>query len=182
MKWEAKPLSKKRSEKLIIDVFNGPPPRNATCITRDWKWAGSSFLHLTFRSIIPNSGSRKMSLSSAAALLLIPLASRAKYKFPSDFAVKKTSSFAVICRSQNTEQQLNLSVLRFTLGISYRLANWSFIVFLFTWNLLVVLLGIPGLDESYLPRYIGYAFGALLVLNHFVGSDSSSTTPAQLVN
>ncbi|XP_057771063.1 protein COFACTOR ASSEMBLY OF COMPLEX C SUBUNIT B CCB2, chloroplastic-like [Salvia miltiorrhiza] len=40
--------------------------------------------------------------------------------------------------------------------------------------------GIPGLDESYLPRYIGYGFGALLVLNHFLGSDSSSITPAQL--
>ncbi|CAA2981565.1 Hypothetical predicted protein [Olea europaea subsp. europaea] len=58
---------------------------------------------------------------------------------------------------QNTPppQQLNLSVLRFTLGI-------------------------PGLDESYLPRYIGYTFGALLMLNHFVGSDLSSITSAQL--
>ncbi|KAA8539879.1 hypothetical protein F0562_026571 [Nyssa sinensis] len=58
--------------------------------------------------------------------------------------------------SQRTtdQQQLNLSVLRFTLGI-------------------------PGLDESYLPRWIGYAFGALLLLNHFVGSNSTPT-PAQL--
>ncbi|PKI32908.1 hypothetical protein CRG98_046682 [Punica granatum] len=51
--------------------------------------------------------------------------------------------------------QLNLSVLRFTLGI-------------------------PGFDESYLPRYIGYGFGSLLLLNHFVGSDLSAITPAQL--
>ncbi|XP_059629334.1 protein COFACTOR ASSEMBLY OF COMPLEX C SUBUNIT B CCB2, chloroplastic [Cornus florida] len=59
--------------------------------------------------------------------------------------------------SQRTtnQQQLNLSVLRFTLGI-------------------------PGLDESYLPRWIGYAFGSLLLLNHFVGSNSTTTTPAQL--
>uniref|UniRef100_A0A7N0RCV8 Protein COFACTOR ASSEMBLY OF COMPLEX C SUBUNIT B CCB2, chloroplastic n=1 Tax=Kalanchoe fedtschenkoi TaxID=63787 RepID=A0A7N0RCV8_KALFE len=52
------------------------------------------------------------------------------------------------------EQQLNLSVLRFTLGI-------------------------PGLDESYLPRWIGYGFGSLLVLNHLAGG-SNSITPAQL--
>ncbi|GMP24379.1 hypothetical protein CsSME_00001661 [Camellia sinensis var. sinensis] len=56
--------------------------------------------------------------------------------------------------TSNQQQQLNLSVLRFTLGI-------------------------PGLDESYLPRWIGYAFGALLLLNHFVGSDSTTATPAQ---
>jgi hypothetical protein len=42
--------------------------------------------------------------------------------------------------------------------------------------------GIPGLDESYLPRWIGYGFGSLLVLNHFVGSDSATATPAQLVS
>ncbi|KAL8126104.1 hypothetical protein AgCh_013404 [Apium graveolens] len=53
------------------------------------------------------------------------------------------------------QQQLNLSVLRFTLGI-------------------------PGLDESSLPRWIGYAFGSLLLLNHFVGSDSNYITPSQL--
>ncbi|PPR99093.1 hypothetical protein GOBAR_AA21574 [Gossypium barbadense] len=44
---------------------------------------------------------------------------------------------------------MNLSVLRFTLGI-------------------------PGLDESYLPRWIGYGFGSLLILNHLLGSDSIS--------
>ncbi|KAK6155769.1 hypothetical protein DH2020_010017 [Rehmannia glutinosa] len=100
-----------------------------------------------------------MSMGNGAFSLypLIPLTSHAKYRFPSKFAINKSSSLARICCSQNNtpQQQLNLSVLRFTLGI-------------------------PGLDESYLPRYIGYAFGALLVLNHFVGSDSSSVTPAQL--
>ncbi|XP_058210924.1 protein COFACTOR ASSEMBLY OF COMPLEX C SUBUNIT B CCB2, chloroplastic isoform X2 [Rhododendron vialii] len=67
-----------------------------------------------------------------------------------------TISCTGLDNSQNTtsdERQLNLSVLRFTFGI-------------------------PGLDESYLPRWIGYAFGSLLLLNHFAGSNS--TTPAQL--
>ncbi|KAL6954584.1 Protein COFACTOR ASSEMBLY OF COMPLEX C SUBUNIT B ccb2, chloroplastic [Sarracenia purpurea var. burkii] len=58
-------------------------------------------------------------------------------------------------RTTTDQQQINLSVLRFTLGI-------------------------PGLDESYLPRWIGYVFGSLLLLNHFVGSNSTTTTPAQL--
>lgn len=53
------------------------------------------------------------------------------------------------------ERLLNLSVLRFTFGI-------------------------PGLDESYLPRWIGYGFGSLLLLNHFVGSDLANITSAQL--
>ncbi|KAF7821911.1 protein COFACTOR ASSEMBLY OF COMPLEX C SUBUNIT B CCB2, chloroplastic isoform X1 [Senna tora] len=85
-------------------------------------------------------------------------------KFP--FLVRaKTSSrkFPAIIRARledsrqptNQQQQLNLSVLRFTLGI-------------------------PGLDESYLPRWIGYGFGSLLLLNHFVGSDSNAITTAQL--
>ncbi|KAI4294979.1 hypothetical protein MLD38_040738 [Melastoma candidum] len=52
-------------------------------------------------------------------------------------------------------RSINLSVLRFTLGI-------------------------PGLDESYLPRWIGYGFGSLLLLNHFVASDPSGLIPAQL--
>ncbi|XP_050133658.1 uncharacterized protein LOC126609770 [Malus sylvestris] len=38
-------------------------------------------------------------------------------------------------------------------------------------------LRIPGLDESYLPRWIGYGFGSLLIMSHFVGS---TATPAQL--
>ncbi|XP_074319646.1 protein COFACTOR ASSEMBLY OF COMPLEX C SUBUNIT B CCB2, chloroplastic [Silene latifolia] len=54
------------------------------------------------------------------------------------------------------QDQVNLSVLRFTFGISW-------------------------LDESYLPRYLGYGFGFLILLNHFVGS-SSSVTSAQLVS
>ncbi|XP_039119273.1 protein COFACTOR ASSEMBLY OF COMPLEX C SUBUNIT B CCB2, chloroplastic isoform X1 [Dioscorea cayenensis subsp. rotundata] len=54
---------------------------------------------------------------------------------------------------QEPQQQLNLSVLRFTLGI-------------------------PGLDESYLPRWIGIACGSLIILNHL--SSPSSPTPAQL--
>ncbi|KAG0501185.1 hypothetical protein HPP92_001257 [Vanilla planifolia] len=60
--------------------------------------------------------------------------------------------FASQGRDFKREQQLKLSVLRFTLGI-------------------------PGLDESYLPRWIGLAFGSLILLNHFL---SSSPTPAQL--
>ncbi|CAI9114858.1 OLC1v1015668C1 [Oldenlandia corymbosa var. corymbosa] len=74
----------------------------------------------------------------------------------------RTLSAAICCsgsdntsQDSSTQQQLNLSVLRFTFGI-------------------------PGLDESYLPRYIGYAFGSLLLVNHFVGSDSSALTPAQI--
>ncbi|CAN6306100.1 unnamed protein product [Urochloa humidicola] len=54
--------------------------------------------------------------------------------------------------SEPPQQQVNLSVLRFTLGIQ-------------------------GLDESYLPRWIGLGFGALVVLNHLL---SPSPTPAQL--
>ena len=38
--------------------------------------------------------------------------------------------------------------------------------------------GIPGLDESYLPRWIGLGFGALVLLNHLL---TPSPTPAQLV-
>ncbi|XP_009768877.1 protein COFACTOR ASSEMBLY OF COMPLEX C SUBUNIT B CCB2, chloroplastic isoform X3 [Nicotiana sylvestris] len=81
---------------------------------------------------------------------------------PSEFRCRKTrksSPMILYSRLDNStdtqQQQLNLSVLRFTLGI-------------------------PGLDESYLPRYIGCAFGSLLVLNHFLGSDSSAITAAQL--
>lgn len=69
-----------------------------------------------------------------------------------------TISCTRLDNSQSTtadQRQLNLSVLRFTFGI-------------------------PGLDESYLPRWIGYAFGSLLVLNHFAGSNSTTPTPAQL--
>ncbi|KAK1262609.1 hypothetical protein QJS04_geneDACA000956 [Acorus gramineus] len=54
-------------------------------------------------------------------------------------------------KPSNQPQQLNLSVLRFTFGI-------------------------PGLDESYLPRWIGLGFGSLILLNHFF----SPSSPAQL--
>jgi len=50
----------------------------------------------------------------------------------------------------------------------------------FAW-FFALLPGIPGLDESYLPRWIGYGFGSLLLLNHFLGSDAAAITPAQLV-
>ncbi|KAJ7975665.1 protein COFACTOR ASSEMBLY OF COMPLEX C SUBUNIT B CCB2, chloroplastic [Quillaja saponaria] len=83
-------------------------------------------------------------------------------KIPSQFRAKtRTRKLSISSRFENSQrptdqqQQLNLSVLRFTLGI-------------------------PGLDESYLPRWIGYGFGSLLLLNHFVGLDSTATTPAQL--
>ncbi|KAK6926286.1 Cofactor assembly of complex C subunit B, CCB2/CCB4 [Dillenia turbinata] len=62
-------------------------------------------------------------------------------------------SFTVSATDRN-QQEVNLSVLRFTFGI-------------------------PGLDESYLPGWIGYGFGGLLLLNHFLGPNSA-TTPAQL--
>lgn len=100
------------------------------------------------------------------------------------------------------QQQLNLSVLRFTLGhpthpspllfsnthshVSHShvcaclfVAFHSLIgmVFFFFY----IASGIPGLDESYLPRWIGYGFASLLLLNHFLGSDSATVTPAQLV-
>lgn len=85
-------------------------------------------------------------------------------KTPTPFRAKTTRKSRTISarlgNSQNTtsnqQQQLNLSVLRFTLGI-------------------------PGLDESYLPRWMGYGLGSLLLLNHFVGSNSS-TSPAQLIS
>ncbi|KAI7738128.1 hypothetical protein M8C21_014537 [Ambrosia artemisiifolia] len=81
---------------------------------------------------------------------------------PFPFKISKNttkSSSTIRCsdvnNSQNQNQQVNLSVLRFTLGI-------------------------PGFDESYLPRWIGYAFGSLLVLNHLVSSTSTTVTPPQL--
>ncbi|XP_071724823.1 protein COFACTOR ASSEMBLY OF COMPLEX C SUBUNIT B CCB2, chloroplastic-like [Rutidosis leptorrhynchoides] len=68
---------------------------------------------------------------------------------------KTSKSSSISARLDNSQdEQLNLSVLRFTLGI-------------------------PGLDESYLPRWIGYGFGSLIVVNHFL---SSNSTPAQLTS
>ncbi|XVE64168.1 hypothetical protein DITRI_Ditri07aG0080400 [Diplodiscus trichospermus] len=83
------------------------------------------------------------------ALLFKPLI-QLKAPLPLKFRPKLAS---ISARLDNSQQQLNLSVLRFTLGI-------------------------PGLDESYLPRWIGYGFGSLLILNHLLGSDS--VTAAQL--
>ncbi|GAV87900.1 DUF2930 domain-containing protein, partial [Cephalotus follicularis] len=82
---------------------------------------------------------------------------------PSKFSAKSSKSFSPISARQynsqittsRQQQPLNLSVIRFTLGI-------------------------PGFDESYLPRFIGYGFGSLLVLNHFFGSNFNATTPAQM--
>uniref|UniRef100_A0A2N9HPF7 Endonuclease/exonuclease/phosphatase domain-containing protein n=1 Tax=Fagus sylvatica TaxID=28930 RepID=A0A2N9HPF7_FAGSY len=94
-------------------------------------------------------------------LFLNPLIIQLKMKLPPQFPAKKTTtkSASISARLQNsqtpTNQQLNLSVLRFTLGI-------------------------PGLDESYLPRWIGYGFGSLLIVNHFVGSDRGTITLSQL--
>ena len=78
----------------------------------------------------------------------------------------------------NQQQQLNLSVLRFTLG-----ENCSPTLSLSSFLLICAFVdpGIPGFDESYLPRWIGYGFGSLILLNHFVGSDVSTITAAQLV-
>ncbi|KAK9028247.1 hypothetical protein V6N11_068055 [Hibiscus sabdariffa] len=94
-----------------------------------------------------------MILSTTKSLLLNPLI-QLKTPPPPPPPLKFRPKFASIsARLDNSEQQLNLSVLRFTLGI-------------------------PGLDESYLPRWIGYGFGSLIILNHLLGSDS--VTAAQL--
>ncbi|KVI10118.1 protein COFACTOR ASSEMBLY OF COMPLEX C SUBUNIT B CCB2, chloroplastic [Cynara cardunculus var. scolymus] len=104
-------------------------------------------------------------MSHTSTLLLTPFSTISSISAPNTppfhFKIPTTTrkSSKISCsghdNSQNQQQQLNLSVLRFTLGI-------------------------PGLDESYLPRWIGYAFGSLLVLNHFVGSNSTTITAAQL--
>lgn len=105
-------------------------------------------------------------MSHVCTLFLAPFVSspnfavkncRFHFKIPKNTRNLFKISCSGVDSSQNQQQQLNLSVLRFTLGI-------------------------PGLDESYLPRWIGYAFGSLLVLNHFVTSSSTSVTPAQLVS
>ncbi|XP_042387689.1 uncharacterized protein LOC121979762 [Zingiber officinale] len=54
---------------------------------------------------------------------------------------------------QQQKQEINVSVLRFTLGI-------------------------PGLDESYLPRYLRIALGTLIVINHVFSA--APATPSQL--
>ncbi|RAL51397.1 hypothetical protein DM860_010899 [Cuscuta australis] len=109
----------------------------------------------------------KMSSSPVSLALFVPLPSRSRTKSQSPPETLRPgirkSAFKICCKrtdyysgSTKTEAgHLQLSVLRFTLGI-------------------------PGLDESYLPRYIGYILGSLLLLNHFIGSDSSAITAAQL--
>ncbi|XP_054825216.1 protein COFACTOR ASSEMBLY OF COMPLEX C SUBUNIT B CCB2, chloroplastic isoform X1 [Prosopis cineraria] len=75
--------------------------------------------------------------------------------FRAKTGVRKSPAIIFARLEDSQQQQLNLSVLRFTLGI-------------------------PGLDESYLPRWIGYGLGSLLLLNHFVDSGSTTIIPAQL--
>ncbi|KAI3808834.1 hypothetical protein L1987_24796 [Smallanthus sonchifolius] len=94
-------------------------------------------------------------ISSNFAPNFVDNAGRFHFKIPNNTRKSSKISCSGVDNSQNQQQQLNLSVLRFTLGI-------------------------PGLDESYLPRWIGYGFGSLLVLNHFVSSNSTTVTPAQL--
>lgn len=91
-----------------------------------------------------------MTILTTKTLLLNPLI---QLKTPLPLKIRPKIA-SISARLDNSQQQLNLSVLRFTLGI-------------------------PGLDESYLPRWIGYGFGSLLILNHLLGSDS--VTAAQLV-
>uniref|UniRef100_A0ACD5TIN3 Uncharacterized protein n=1 Tax=Avena sativa TaxID=4498 RepID=A0ACD5TIN3_AVESA len=84
---------------------------------------------------------------TAHAFLLLPPQPTAR-KIPH----RRTRSASVRASNSDPPQQVNLSVLRFTLGI-------------------------PGFDESYLPRWIGLGFGALVLLNHLL---SPSPTSAQL--
>ncbi|KAL6005589.1 hypothetical protein ACLOJK_006156 [Asimina triloba] len=72
---------------------------------------------------------------------------------------------------ESEQQQLNLSVLRFTLGPSKLCLPHSLTsISLFLGNS-----GIPGFDESYLPRWIGYIVGSLILMNHLAGWDSVTT-------
>ncbi|KAM7272577.1 hypothetical protein ACFE04_027240 [Oxalis oulophora] len=83
-----------------------------------------------------------MSLMMMSLNPLIQLKIRPKFR-------AKTSISATSQEQQ--QQQLNLSVLRFTLGI-------------------------PGLNESDLPKWIGYGFGSLILVNHFLGSTNPTAT------
>ncbi|KAM0907338.1 hypothetical protein ACQ4PT_016191 [Festuca glaucescens] len=94
-------------------------------------------------------------------------------------------------RASNSDppQQVNLSrpplhprylLLR---AASARHRNWAlgptgFARFPLSYTRRGTIAGIPGLDESYLPRWIGLGFGALVLLNHLL---SPSPTSAQLV-
>ncbi|KAK2367287.1 protein COFACTOR ASSEMBLY OF COMPLEX C SUBUNIT B CCB2, chloroplastic [Trifolium repens] len=99
-------------------------------------------------------------MNSMTTISLKPCLPRNKLLYPKTFYTKSTTLVRASLKPPNStnttqQQQLNLSVLRFTLGI-------------------------PGFDESYLPRWIGYAFGSLILLNHFLGSDSATITTPQL--
>ncbi|KAL9240425.1 hypothetical protein vseg_014647 [Gypsophila vaccaria] len=81
--------------------------------------------------------------------------------FPLKTLTNRTKTLKLSANSDDSsipasQDQVNLSVLRFTFGISW-------------------------LDESYLPRYLGYGFGSLILLNHFVGS-TSHVTLAQFIS
>ncbi|TVU31960.1 hypothetical protein EJB05_23674, partial [Eragrostis curvula] len=95
-------------------------------------------------------------LASAPPLHSHPLSTARLLPRPAPATKPQPRHIRTRVRASNSDpsqqQQVNLSVLRFTLGI-------------------------PGLDESYLPRWLGIGFGALVLLNHFV---SPSPTPAQL--
>lgn len=82
--------------------------------------------------------------------------------------------------SRSDQQQLNLSVLRFTFGNTSSLLQFeTYFNLREILNRFFVVVGIPGLDESYLPRWIGYGFGSLILLNHF--SASPPISESQLV-
>ncbi|CAJ2666958.1 unnamed protein product [Trifolium pratense] len=103
----------------------------------------------------------KEKMNSITTISLKPCLPRNKLLYPkTNLFTKSTTVVRANLQPPNStnttqQQQLNLSVLRFTLGI-------------------------PGFDESYLPRWIGYAFGSLILLNHFLGSDSATVTSPQL--
>ncbi|GMN44657.1 hypothetical protein TIFTF001_013852 [Ficus carica] len=86
---------------------------------------------------------------SLSPLSQVKIPTRYRAGSGSGSTVRLSAISARLDDSSRSSSQVNLSVLRFTLGI-------------------------PGLDESYLPRWIGYGFGSLLVLNHFFGSNSAS--------
>ncbi|XP_019200259.1 PREDICTED: protein COFACTOR ASSEMBLY OF COMPLEX C SUBUNIT B CCB2, chloroplastic-like [Ipomoea nil] len=105
-----------------------------------------------------------MSSGSVSLALLVPFLSRGRTKFQLRRKFSATGSGNCPGRFVVTVQTALLGALKLNSNsLTSRLEK-----------------GIPGLDESYLPRYIGYAFGLLLLLNHFVGSDSSTVTAAQL--
>ncbi|XP_056160276.1 protein COFACTOR ASSEMBLY OF COMPLEX C SUBUNIT B CCB2, chloroplastic isoform X1 [Syzygium oleosum] len=120
-----------------------------------WHKTGSGRSHLSWKRTLRKQQGRGMSAIFTLNALIHP-------HLPPPFRAKRNTKRSRISarlggdpETTGDERQLNLSVLRFTFGI-------------------------PGFDESYLPRWIGYGFGSLLLLNHFVGSDLANITPAQL--